>query len=70
MTSLCISGRSFHFLGIGGAGMSVIAELLLAQGARVSGSDMRSSDITESLARLGADIHYPHGQVTHRHLPQ
>lgn len=60
MTLSSIRGRSFHFVGIGGAGMSVIAELLLAQGARVSGSDMRASEVTQSLARLGADIHHGH----------
>lgn len=61
MTSSRIAGRSFHFVGIGGAGMSVIAELLLARGANVSGSDMRASEVTERLARLGATISYGHG---------
>lgn len=39
----------FHFIGIGGAGMSVVAELLAARGARVTGSDRADSDV---LARL------------------
>ncbi len=39
----------FHFIGIGGAGMSVVAELLAARGARVTGSDCADSDV---LARL------------------
>lgn len=67
MTSPNISGRSFHFLGIGGSGMSVIAELLLTRGAKVSGSDMRSSEITEHLAQLGAHIYYGHDA---RNLPE
>ena len=61
MTSSRISGRSFHFLGIGGAGMSVIAELLLSQGAKVSGSDARLTEITERLSDLGVEIYEGHG---------
>jgi UDP-N-acetylmuramate--alanine ligase len=49
-----------HFVGIGGIGMSGIAELLLNLGYRVSGSDLKSSDITENLARLGGRIHVGH----------
>jgi len=49
-----------HFVGIGGIGMSGIAELLLNLGYRVSGSDLKSSDITENLARLGGRIHAGH----------
>jgi UDP-N-acetylmuramate--alanine ligase len=49
-----------HFVGIGGIGMSGIAELLLNLGYRVSGSDLKSSDITENLARLGGCIHMGH----------
>jgi UDP-N-acetylmuramate--alanine ligase len=50
-----------HFVGIGGIGMSAIAEVLLTLGYQVSGSDLRKSAITERLARLGATI-----QVGHR----
>jgi len=55
-----------HFVGIGGIGMSGIAELLLNLGYRVSGSDVKPSDITENLARLGGTIHTGHraGQIT------
>lgn len=60
MTSSRIAGRSFHLLGIGGAGMSVIAELLLSQGAKVSGSDARLTGITEHLSGLGVDIYEGH----------
>jgi len=45
-----------HFVGIGGIGMSGIAEVLLNLGYRVSGSDLRESDITERLASLGGEI--------------
>ncbi len=45
-----------HFVGIGGIGMSGIAEVLLEHGYRVQGSDLKSSDNTERLARLGATI--------------
>ena len=49
-----------HFVGIGGIGMSGIAELLLNLGYRVSGSDLKASDITANLARLGGTVHLGH----------
>ncbi|MCB1406435.1 MAG: UDP-N-acetylmuramate--L-alanine ligase, partial [Rhodobacteraceae bacterium] len=49
-----------HFIGIGGIGMSGIAEILLSQGVAVQGSDARGSAITERLERLGAVIHIGH----------
>jgi UDP-N-acetylmuramate--alanine ligase len=49
-----------HFVGIGGIGMSGIAELLLNLGYRVTGSDLRVSDITERLVGLGAEIRLGH----------
>ncbi len=49
-----------HFVGIGGIGMSGIAEVLLSLGYEVSGSDFRASSITERLAKLGAQIHLGH----------
>jgi UDP-N-acetylmuramate--alanine ligase len=49
-----------HFVGIGGIGMSGIAELLLNLGYRVSGSDLRKSDITDRLSQLGAEIQEGH----------
>ena len=49
-----------HFVGIGGIGMSGIAELLLNIGYQVSGSDEASSDITENLKRLGGTIYKGH----------
>ncbi len=52
--------RNFHFVGIGGIGMSGIAELLLTLGYQVSGSDLKSSAITQRLASLGATIYEGH----------
>jgi UDP-N-acetylmuramate--alanine ligase len=49
-----------HFVGIGGIGMSGIAELLLNLGYRVSGSDLKGSDVTERLASLGGEIFIGH----------
>lgn len=52
--------RTIHFVGIGGIGMSGIAEVLMNMGFRVSGSDIRRTEITDRLERLGARIHYGH----------
>src|SRR5256714_4650697 len=49
-----------HFVGIGGIGMSGIAEVLLNLGFKVSGSDLRRSAITDRLAKLGATIYEGH----------
>lgn len=48
--------RDVHFVGVGGVGMSGIAEILLALGFRVSGSDLKESGTTERLRELGARI--------------
>lgn len=45
--------EKIHFVGIGGIGMSGIAEVLLNLGYKVSGSDLRRSEITDRLAGLG-----------------
>jgi UDP-N-acetylmuramate--alanine ligase len=52
--------KHIHFVGIGGIGMSGIAELLLNLGYRVSGSDLKSTPVTENLARLGGTIFKGH----------
>ncbi len=52
--------QHFHFTGIGGIGMSGIAEVLLNLGYEISGSDLRLSPITERLAAMGARIHEGH----------
>jgi UDP-N-acetylmuramate--alanine ligase len=49
-----------HFIGIGGIGMSGIAEILLTMGYAVSGSDLRASPTTERLERLGAKVFVGH----------
>ncbi|WP_084956647.1 UDP-N-acetylmuramate--L-alanine ligase [Thermoactinospora rubra] len=49
-----------HFIGIGGAGMSGIARILLKRGVKVSGSDARSSDLVTELRELGATVHIGH----------
>ena len=54
--------EKIHFVGIGGIGMSGIAEVLLNLGYQVSGSDLRSSEITERLAALGGEIYYGHAR--------
>ena len=48
--------RHFHFVGIGGAGMSALARILVEKGYEVSGSDLAVSGITEKLQSLGAKI--------------
>ena len=52
--------EKIHFVGIGGIGMSGIAEVLLNLGYKVSGSDLRASDTTERLVSLGAGIDIGH----------
>ncbi len=52
--------RHIHFVGLGGIGMSGIAEVLLTLGYAVSGSDLKASDITRRLATLGASTHEGH----------
>src|SRR5580692_3098551 len=49
-----------HFIGIAGIGMSGIAEILLNQNMRVSGSDLRRTPVTERLAQLGAIVYEGH----------
>ena len=59
--------KHIHFVGIGGIGMSGIAELLLNLGYKVSGSDLNRSAITQRLTELGGLISYGHDsdQLTH-----
>ncbi|MBT4494439.1 MAG: UDP-N-acetylmuramate--L-alanine ligase [Gammaproteobacteria bacterium] len=52
--------KRIHFVGIGGAGMCGIAEVLLNQGYSISGSDMQSSAVTARLVELGADVYIGH----------
>lgn len=51
---------AYHFVGIGGIGMSAIARLLLARGLRVSGSDVARTPVVEALERAGARVTIGH----------
>jgi len=55
-----LTGKKIHFVGIGGAGMSGIARIMLSQGLSISGSDVKDSSITQVLANLGAKIFIGH----------
>jgi UDP-N-acetylmuramate--alanine ligase len=52
--------QRIHFVGIGGIGMSGIAEVLLNQGYQITGSDVKESEVTRRLASLGCEISYGH----------
>ncbi len=52
--------KKIHFIGIGGAGMCGIAEVLLNQGYLISGSDLRESDVTRRLSKMGAKVFKGH----------
>src|SRR2546423_3616529 len=52
--------NTIHFVGIGGSGMSGIAEVLLNLGYKVQGSDLRASTVTQWLAGLGARVRIGH----------
>ncbi len=54
--------RKIHFIGIGGIGMSGIAELLINLGFSVSGSDLEETEITRRLAAMGARVSKGHGK--------
>jgi UDP-N-acetylmuramate--alanine ligase len=56
LNSVDFSGKPFHFIGIGGIGMSALAHILLERGLPVSGSDMRLTHITERLRSMGAHV--------------
>ena len=55
-SSVDFSGRPFHFIGIGGIGMSALAYILAKRKLPVYGSDIKSSHITERLQEMGAHI--------------
>jgi len=52
--------NNIHFVGIGGSGMSGIAEVLFNLGYKITGSDKSKSDITNRLSNMGIDITYKH----------
>ena len=53
-------GGRVHFVGVGGIGLSAIAKVLLEEGYRVSGSDLKLSPVTDALADTGAIIYEGH----------
>ncbi|MGV2828021.1 UDP-N-acetylmuramate--L-alanine ligase [Myxosarcina sp. GI1(2024)] len=56
MTKVDLTGRSFHFIGIGGIGMSALAYIVARRNLPVSGSDLKESHITHRLKSLGANV--------------
>ena len=52
--------QQIHFIGIGGAGMSGIAEILLNEGYQISGSDIADGVVTQRLVQAGAQIYIGH----------
>jgi UDP-N-acetylmuramate--alanine ligase len=54
------AGQRFHFIGIGGVGMSAIAKVLIERGLEVSGSDLKPSHATVSLQAMGARVGIGH----------
>jgi len=52
--------QNIHLIGIGGIGVSAIAEVLLRQGKTISGSDIKTTTITQNLEQLGATIYVGH----------
>jgi len=56
-----VSGKKYHFIGIGGIGTSGLAKMLINNGALVSGSDMEDSVVVDNLRRLGAVVAIGHG---------
>jgi len=52
--------KSIHFIGIGGAGMSGIAEVLLNEGYQITGSDITANLVTDNLSQKGAKVYIGH----------
>jgi len=59
-TEVSLAGKKFHFIGVGGIGMSGLAQLLMKHHAIVVGSDQTPSAVTTNLSNLGADIRIGH----------
>lgn len=54
--------KKIHFVGIGGIGMSALADILIKKGEIISGSDLRPNNLTESLEKRGATIYEGHSE--------
>ena len=52
--------KTYHFIGIGGIGVSAVARVLHQQGVKVQGSDVRESQLTEALKGMGIPVHIGH----------
>src|SRR5579862_6132455 len=61
-TSTAALPKRYHFIGIGGIGMSALAQILLQKGVPVSGSDTTLSPVTEKLQKQGAKIYCDHAE--------
>ena len=55
-----LRGKRVHFVGIGGAGMSGLARIMVRQSIHVSGSDMKESSVLSGLRAIGAEVHSQH----------
>lgn len=57
-----LAKKHVHFIGIAGMGMSAIARIMIERGYIVSGSDLRSTELTENLQKMGATIYQGHAK--------
>ena len=58
-----LQGKRIHFIGLGGAGMSGIARIMLARGIAISGSDAKDSSVLAGLRTLGAEVFIGHQAI-------
>jgi UDP-N-acetylmuramate--alanine ligase len=58
--ALALAGKKFHFIGVGGIGMSGLAKMLISNNAIVSGSDQTESPVTKALSKAGAGLKIGH----------
>ena len=63
LETIDFSGRPFHFIGVGGIGMSAIAHILVRQGFTVSGSDTSCNGVTTRLEQLGVKVFQGHSRA-------
>ena len=59
-TALLSKNQAYHFIGIGGVGVSAIARVLHQKGVRLQGSDVRESQLTSAIRELGIDVTIGH----------
>ena len=58
-----MENKKYHFIAIGGIGMSGLAKYLLENGCEVSGSDIEDSSYVDRLRKLGAKVYYQSGDI-------